>query len=269
LARQNYTLDPNVQGNVTIRVANEPFLNVLRLLLRSANPPLTYSVENGVYIVRPRQAVPSVLSAPAEALTAPPHTGVTRDADGAETYSLTFVEEDVRRALHLLFRAAEVNYIVPPGVEGKVSLEMRRVRFADALRLLTRAAGLTTTVENGIYVVAPASAPNSRTRGAAAPIGPALTVVSAADVIAGLRRPAPVSFNSALPLVPQIKAQIAAQEIDFALQSSMYGPSHPDYIGSKRRLDALRQALAKYEAQSRARQRRAAGRKPSRTASRR
>ena len=40
-ARAQYTLDPGIQGFVTLRITDQPFENAFRLLLRSANPPLT------------------------------------------------------------------------------------------------------------------------------------------------------------------------------------------------------------------------------------
>ncbi len=55
IARAQYTLDPGIQGFVTLRIQDQPFENAFRLLLRSANPPLTYTRENGVFIVRLRQ----------------------------------------------------------------------------------------------------------------------------------------------------------------------------------------------------------------------
>jgi hypothetical protein len=70
-----YVLDPNIQGFVTLNVRDQPFESALRLLLRSANPPLTYTRENGVYLVRPR-SIASTTGAPgfpgAEGETAPP-----------------------------------------------------------------------------------------------------------------------------------------------------------------------------------------------------
>ena len=53
-AKAQSMLDPAIGGFVTLNIRDQPFENALKLLLRSANPPLTYTKENGVYIVKPR-----------------------------------------------------------------------------------------------------------------------------------------------------------------------------------------------------------------------
>ncbi len=53
-ARAQYSIDPTVSGFVNLRIADQPFENALRLIMRSSTTPLTYTKENGVYIVRPR-----------------------------------------------------------------------------------------------------------------------------------------------------------------------------------------------------------------------
>ncbi len=51
----NYTLDESVvQGYVTVSLKDVTFETALRTVLRSANPPLTYRVDGGVYIITPR-----------------------------------------------------------------------------------------------------------------------------------------------------------------------------------------------------------------------
>ena len=49
----SYTLDPNVQGTVTVSLTDVPFTVALDSILRPLN--LTYRVENGVYYVTVRQ----------------------------------------------------------------------------------------------------------------------------------------------------------------------------------------------------------------------
>ena len=49
----SYTLDPNVQGTVTVSLTDVPFTVALDNILRPLN--LTYRVENGVYYVTVRQ----------------------------------------------------------------------------------------------------------------------------------------------------------------------------------------------------------------------
>jgi len=53
-AKVDYSIDPSVQGYVNLKVTDIPFDNALKLMLRSSTVPLTYSIDNGVYIVKPR-----------------------------------------------------------------------------------------------------------------------------------------------------------------------------------------------------------------------
>ena len=48
---QNYVIDNNVAGFVSLRITDQPFELALKLVMRGASEPLTYIKENGVYIV--------------------------------------------------------------------------------------------------------------------------------------------------------------------------------------------------------------------------
>lgn len=50
----NYTIDPSVTGLVTVSLRAIPFDVALRSILRSAEPPLAFTVEDGVYNIHPR-----------------------------------------------------------------------------------------------------------------------------------------------------------------------------------------------------------------------
>jgi hypothetical protein len=52
---QNYVIDNNVAGFVSLRITDQPFELALKLVMRGASEPLTYIKENGVYIVKLRQ----------------------------------------------------------------------------------------------------------------------------------------------------------------------------------------------------------------------
>ncbi|MBC8143102.1 MAG: hypothetical protein H7Y38_16880 [Armatimonadetes bacterium] len=54
VANVDFGIDPSVSGFVTLKVTDIPFESALRLILRSSDVPLTYSVEGGVYLVKPR-----------------------------------------------------------------------------------------------------------------------------------------------------------------------------------------------------------------------
>jgi hypothetical protein len=48
----NYTIDQDVQGNVTVDINKVTFDTALHALLRSTNPPLTYDINGGIYHVK-------------------------------------------------------------------------------------------------------------------------------------------------------------------------------------------------------------------------
>jgi len=48
----NYTIDQDVQGSVTVDINEVTFDTALHALLKSTNPPLTYSIESGIYHVK-------------------------------------------------------------------------------------------------------------------------------------------------------------------------------------------------------------------------
>jgi hypothetical protein len=50
----NYTIDPSVTGLVTVSLRAVPFDVALRSILRSSDPPLTFTVDDGVYDITPR-----------------------------------------------------------------------------------------------------------------------------------------------------------------------------------------------------------------------
>ena len=68
----SYTLDPNVQGTVTVSLNDVPFTVALDNILRPLN--LTYRVENGVYFVTVRQPEETPLAPPVD--TTVPEEGV-------------------------------------------------------------------------------------------------------------------------------------------------------------------------------------------------
>lgn len=71
---RSYNIDSGVQGFANINVSDVPFSVALRQLLNSGNPPLTFSIDNGVYNIKVQTA----------AAVAPP-TNVVTSAAGAET----------------------------------------------------------------------------------------------------------------------------------------------------------------------------------------
>lgn len=53
-ARQQYILDPEVDGLVTMKIANQPLQQAVSLLLRASGKPLTWRLNQGVFVVEPK-----------------------------------------------------------------------------------------------------------------------------------------------------------------------------------------------------------------------
>lgn len=84
----NYLIDNNVVGFVTLKITEQPFESALKLVMRAASVPLTYSKENDVWIVKPRTLTPPSVSPSAPELPAV----ATRNAASYERISLTYLD---------------------------------------------------------------------------------------------------------------------------------------------------------------------------------
>lgn len=73
---RSYNIDSGVQGYANINVSDIPFSVALRQLLSSGNPPLTFSIDNGVYNIKVQSAAPTT-----------PATNVVAPAPGTEVAS--------------------------------------------------------------------------------------------------------------------------------------------------------------------------------------
>jgi hypothetical protein len=88
-AKVDYSIDPGVAGFVTLKITEQPFENALRLILRSAQIPLTYTKEGGVYLVKIRELVaPPVVNTP----TPPERDQQERVYQPLETIQLVYVD---------------------------------------------------------------------------------------------------------------------------------------------------------------------------------
>jgi len=65
---RNYAIDPGVQGYANINVSDVPFTLALRQLLNSGNPPLDFTLQNGIYQIK----VAAPPAAPVVSVTTPP-----------------------------------------------------------------------------------------------------------------------------------------------------------------------------------------------------
>ena len=74
----NYTISPAVHGVVTATLQDVPFDVALRTLLRADNPPLTYSILDGIYQIKPRN---TTYDRPAVTRSSSPTKSKTNDAN--------------------------------------------------------------------------------------------------------------------------------------------------------------------------------------------
>ena len=56
---KNYVIDNSVAGFVTMTLEDQPFENSLKLVMRAATTPLSYTKENNVWIVKQRISTPT------------------------------------------------------------------------------------------------------------------------------------------------------------------------------------------------------------------
>lgn len=70
---KNYLIDSEVQGFVTLTLTDQPMESALKLVVRASSLPLTYTIENDVWIVKVRRSTPPLSEPPtAPLLTAAP-----------------------------------------------------------------------------------------------------------------------------------------------------------------------------------------------------
>lgn len=72
--------------------------------------------------------------------------------------SISAAAKDVRAIIADLFTQAKVNYVLEPGIQSALFLNLDKVTFEDALRIVCVQAKLSYTVDNGIYFIKKAKA---------------------------------------------------------------------------------------------------------------
>ncbi len=115
-AHRDYSLSDDISGIVTLRLTDRPFNETLRLIAENASTPLSYTMDSGVYFVKPRP-VPVTRQVAATEVTQPV---ATRNTD-----PLAFLPEDPAQL------AADANALSPapryvtnpygiPGYNGQI-----------------------------------------------------------------------------------------------------------------------------------------------------
>lgn len=54
-SKKQYSIDNQVSGLITMSIQEQSFENTLKLIMRASSVPLTYTIENNVYLVKVRQ----------------------------------------------------------------------------------------------------------------------------------------------------------------------------------------------------------------------
>ena len=182
-AKVDYALDDSVQGHVTLKVTDQPFENVLRLLYRSNSVPLTNVSDNGIFIIRARvlqnnensSSVPVASPAGEAAKPTPPAPAAKAEDKAPENkapveqkVSLDLHDTPIREALEKLFRQTKSDFSMDNAVQGYVTLKITDQPLETALRMLLRTAPmpLTYSKEDGVYIIKPRRIAQSSEAGA-------------------------------------------------------------------------------------------------------
>ncbi len=91
-----------------------------------------------------------------------PLTALAQETGSQQTLPTVSVDakgDDVRSVLHDLFGQAKKNYVLDPGVRFALYLSLNEIEFEEALHLICKNASLTYEIQNGIYFVKRAPAP--------------------------------------------------------------------------------------------------------------
>lgn len=103
-AKVSYSIDPAVSGFVSIKVTELPFEDALRLVLRSATLPLTYTRESGVFLVKVRPITTEVTRVAPPPATVAANTAPTTSGPQFEFLQLNYIDPyDLKDLLHLTF----------------------------------------------------------------------------------------------------------------------------------------------------------------------
>lgn len=183
-ARQSYVIDVGVSGTVTLKVSGIPFEDALRLVLLTAPRPLTYVRENGVYVVKAKDAAPRAQVAPPDApastasmagvrLSMSPNSALPVAAASAAAAPVVpappaaaemrvTIKESLpaRILIAQMLDGAGMAYVIGTAVSGDVTVNLSDVPFDRALRLVLSACEprLTSRQVDGVYLIERAAA---------------------------------------------------------------------------------------------------------------
>lgn len=108
--------------------------------------------------------------------------------------NVELTDVSVRDAVAKLFQGRAEGYFLAPGVTGKISeLKLKGITLEEGLKAIAGAAGLTYKVEDGIYVVEPASAVTATAQTGTTASNTAIPAPSTAGVPIPSQQPQPAT----------------------------------------------------------------------------
>jgi|GEM_PF-2001444 len=160
-----YTIDPTVQGNVTLSLSQVPLNIALDYLMRQVDA--IYQVDSGVYMVLSRQTSEALRDVPREGASvfdvsrlksnrSPGQQAPNEEAIGQKLItSYSNADEEIRDFLYRMFSEANVSFALSPKIEGKAHAQFNSVKLKDVLTILGELYGFHAELRAGCYVLQP------------------------------------------------------------------------------------------------------------------
>lgn len=161
-----YTIDPTVQGNVTLNLSQVPLNIALESLTRQVDA--TYRVEGGIYQVLRKEPSPNPISTTLNKtgirwvsyedpkLRTPVQKEPLGMGVGEKLITVSSnADEEIRDFLYRMFSEAYVSFALSPKIEGKAYAQFNSVMLKDVLAILGEVHGFHAELRAGCYVLQP------------------------------------------------------------------------------------------------------------------
>jgi len=117
----NYTIDPSITQSVTVNLKDVPFDVALHAILRSTNPPLQYTTDNGIYRITQEGTDTSNAAGPTPIVgpnTAPDQTDATSDDNTSDQGAAGESDQNQTVVIYLKYIGGQLlNAVVGPVVD--------------------------------------------------------------------------------------------------------------------------------------------------------
>lgn len=221
--QKSFTLQPDVQGTVTLSLTNATFETALKNIVGQIQAD--YKIERGVYLVYSKRpgsmgTKPPVVPNARRSTTPPPDSlnpsfnhGVVRNGD---VYTFEVQRFDVREILREVFQKAGVSFQIEAEVQGTVTMSVQNVTLDDVVTNLTRQVEATWRKEGSVYVVARPDSHVNRTADDRYDLR--LTDCDVREALRILLRSANVSYSIAPDVQGTISVKASNMPFDLALK---------------------------------------------------